>query len=288
MILKSFFILALVIGLTSLMRFSEIELPKPFKKQFKFIPSGLVKIDNDTLSVQSFYMLEHEVTNAEYHAFLNTIQDEKIKSASQVMEQNWKTEFKLPLGGYSEHYFNHLAYAHYPVVNVTYEGATEYCRWLEKTINSAMEGKQVVKVRLPYHAELIRAALGENLNANYSWQGDYLRNSEGEFLCNFARIPQERLTKDEAGNLLVISENQSTFTEQKSSDVLAPSKSYYPSEYGVYNLNGNAAEMTNIKGVSIGGSWRSYGYDVRIQSQKNFEESSATVGFRPVFTVIKK
>jgi formylglycine-generating enzyme required for sulfatase activity len=243
-------------------------------------------LNGDTLSVQSYYILDHEVTNLEYAEFLLELTNEKIKDESRVREENWKTEFKNPLTAYSEHYFSHPAYAGFPVVNITYEGATHYCEWLERKINSALEGKYKVQVRLPYHVELIRAAVGENLASPYSWKGNYLRNSEGQFLCNFVRLPQERLTTDSTGAFIIKPSQNANPKEVKYDDVLAPSKSYYPSEFGVYNLNGNAAEMTNERNKAIGGSWRSFGYDVRIQSVKKYEESSCSVGFRPVFTVV--
>lgn len=272
----------------SALTYEQIKLPKPFKNDFKFIPSGLVKMDNDTLSVQSFYMLDHEVTNAEYTLFLDDISNEKIKSESIVVEENWRTEFKYSMDNYSKYYFKHPAYAKYPVVNVTFEGATNYCEWLEEKINVALKGKSKVKVRLPFHAELIRAAVGDNLNRNYAWKGNHLRDYEkGHVMCNYLKIPQEQITKDSLGELVIKKDHPVSMTEISGADVLAPSNSYFPSEFGVYNLNGNAAEMTNEQGIAIGGSWHSYGYDSRIQSKMKYSKSSTKVGFRPVFTIVR-
>ena len=279
---KIVYLFASVFFLTAL-TYDEIKLPKAFKNDFKFIPSGLVKMNADTLSVQSFYMLDHEVTNSEYQEFLNTITDEKIKEESQVIEINWRNEFIQT--NFDSYYFSHPAYADYPVVNVTYEGAINYCNWLEERINTAFEGKRKVKVRLPFHTELIRAAVGDDYYMSYSWKGNSLRNSEGEFLCNFLSVPQERLTQDSNGSLVIKKEIPYSFAEIKGDDILAPSKSYFPSEFGVHNLNGNVAEMTIEKGIAIGGSWQSYGYDVRIQSKMTYTDASARVGFRPVFTL---
>ena len=76
---------------------TEEKLPKPFRKSFKFIPSGLVLLNGDTSSVQSYYMLDHEVTNAEYLAFLNEIEKEEIQLKAKVKEENWKTELTFPM-----------------------------------------------------------------------------------------------------------------------------------------------------------------------------------------------
>ena len=150
-----------------------------------------------------------------------------------------------------------------------------------------MDGKRQVKVRLPHHEELVRAAVGDDLTARYSWNGQYLRNAQGQFLCNFTGFPQELLTRDSSGAIVIKNDLPISLTEITGADVLAPAKSYYPSVYGVYNLNGNAAEMTQELHTAVGGSWRSYGYDVRIRSILKYDKSSCLVGFRPVFTVLE-
>lgn len=285
--LKTFPALCALGLLLSFSQSSSPKLPKPFKKNFKFIPSGLVLLNGDTTSVQAFYMLDHEVTNAEYLTFFNAIEREDQQRVASVNEENWRTELKFYMDSYSKYYLRHPAYANFPVVNVTYEGAMLYCEWLEQKINASMEGKQQVKVRLPHHEEIIRAAAGDDLSARYSWKGQYLRNSKGQFLCNFTGFPQELLTRDSSGVIVVKKDLPISMTDIKGVDVLAPSKSYYPSEYGVYNLNGNAAEMIIDQGFAVGGSWRSHGYDIRIQSIQQYNGSSCSVGFRPVFTVIQ-
>ena len=114
-----------------------------------------------------------------------------------------------------------------------------------------------------------------------------MRNAQGQFLCNFTGFPQELLTRDSSGAIVIKNDLPISLTEIAGADVLAPAKSYYPSEFGVYNLNGNAAEMTQEPNIAAGGSWRSYGYDVRSQSVMNYNEASCLVGFRPVFTVLE-
>jgi formylglycine-generating enzyme required for sulfatase activity len=283
---KAIYILGTAFILVSLTNSADIKLPKPYNKVFKFIPSGLVKLDDDTLSVQAFYILDHEVTNGEYLTFYNEIKGDEIKRASEVREENWSSELPNSLDNYTRYYLKHPAYSNYPVVNVTYEGAMNYCKWLQEKINTSLAGKSKVKVRLPFHVEIIRAATGDDLTARYSWKKDHLIHPEGGFMCNFTVVPQGQLTRDTTGTLIVKKDLPISMTSLVGADVLAPSKSYYPSEFGVYNLNGNAAEMTIEKHKAVGGSWKSLGYDVRIQSQFNYEESSCKVGFRPVFTVV--
>jgi formylglycine-generating enzyme required for sulfatase activity len=267
---------------------AQIKLPKSLKNDFKFVPSGLAIVANDTLSVQSFYMKTTEVTNGEYAEFLTWLETygtENQKRQAAIRNEKWVDPPRLNMGKYAEFYFQHPAYRNYPVVNVTREGAELYCLWLEEKINLQLKGRKV-QVRLPFHAEFIRAGAVDELYANYAWKGPYMRNSKGDFLANFVRIPQSTLTRNENGDLISQPFDNLAHFNLESADVTAPSKSYYPSELGFYNLNGNVAEMIQEKGIAVGGSWRDLGYDIRLQSRKKFDEASPEVGFRPVFTVV--
>jgi len=263
-----------------------IKLPKEIKAEYQFVPSGLAVVNEDTLSIQSFYMLNHEVTNGEYQKFLKWIEvngTEEEKASAAIRSDNWNTEFKKGGLQYSKHYHTHEAYTNYPVVNVTFQAANLYCQWIEKEINGQLkEGS--IKVRLPSHAEFIRAGAGDDLEASYSWKDLHMRQPEGEFRANFLYVPQSRITKDEEGNFIV---KPIDYGELNNSvDLTAPSKSYWKFSYGFYNLNGNVAEMINEPGVAVGGSCFNYGYDIRLQSRKEYDEAASLVGFRPVFTVV--
>lgn len=266
---------------------ASIKLPKEIKEEFQFVPSGLAVVNEDTLSIQSFYMLNHEVTNAEYQKFLKWIDvngTDEEKSLTAIRSDNWVTEFNNGGLQYSKHYHSHEAYAEYPVVNVTHEAANLYCKWLEKEINDQVKNGSV-KVRLPSHAEFIRAGAGDDLNANYSWKDNHMRQPNGEFRANFLFVPQSKITKDTEGNLIVKPIDYGSLSN--SVDLTAPSKSYWKFSYGFYNLNGNVAEMIDESGVAVGGSCFNYGYDLRLKSRRQFDEASSTVGFRPVFTVVE-
>ena len=263
----------------------QFKLPKNIAGKFSLVPSGKVVVDDDTLSVQSFYIQSYEVTNKEYNEFLDWLKKngtpEEINSA-KLLTDNWKTETKMNLEQFAKEYHKNEAYDNFPVVNVTYEGALLYCNYLENKINHELKNKEI-KVRLPKHAEFIRAGAGDNLGAVYSWNGLYLRNSKGNSLANFTRIPQSTISRNDDGELEL---QKWSGNHSGSSDLIAEAKSYFPSIYGLYNLNGNVAEMIDEKGIAAGGSWMDYGYDIRLQSRSKYKEASVRVGFRPVFTVI--
>lgn len=267
---------------------TELKLPKEFKKQFSFVPSGMVEVGNETLSVQAFYMQNYEVTNKEYNQFLKWLKENGTKEQQELAKtqnKNWKNEFDNDFLPFSKEYHINPAYENYPVVNITHEGAKLYCQYLESQINKNLKSGSV-KVRLPKHAEFIRAGAGDSLGAIYSWQDYYVRNPDGNFRANFTRIPQAGLTKDKNGNLIskpVLNKSN----KGENYDLTAPSKSYWASDLGFYNLNGNVAEMIDEKGIAVGGSWLDLGYDIRLQSRKNYDKASCEVGFRPVFSVVE-
>lgn len=287
----------LILAVSSLILISSalvvnVKLPKPFNKSFKFIPSGLTVVEGDTLSVQSFYMLENEVTNGEYNAFLESIEQENPEAYKEAVIRNnrWSEELdSIFVGPMEELYHMHETYAVYPVVNITHKGAELYCEWLENKINSQMPDNKKVKVRLPKRAEFIRAGSGNNYSFQYSWGNNRLINSEGRFLCNFTYIPYSRMSRGETDELVLKEMKIEADYKYNETFFITRKNSYYPNTYDLHNLNGNVAEwLGDSDNLAAGGSWYDYGYDVRLQSVKTYESASPLVGFRPVITVVSE
>jgi len=276
-------------GACVLLMSAGIKLPKALKSEYKFIPAGIVLLDKDTVSVQAYYMLDHEVSNGEYTDFLEYLKEngtaEELESA-RIRNENWNKEFNAINNKYAELYHIHPAYQDYPVVNITHEGAQLYCKYANSLVNELLAKTGLkVNVRLPHRTELIRAGAGDNLIQFYSWGNQHLKNAQGNAMCNYVQIPEAALTRDEKGRLTISKDYNHDYIDKSTfADVLAPKKSYWPSTYGIYNLNGNVAEMTQEKRQATGGSWRDLGWDVRLQSVKHYEEASCTVGFRTVFS----
>lgn len=252
-----------------------------------YIPSGNAVVNEDTVSVQGFYMSVREISNIDYLEFLHDLRKKgqfdllekaKIDTAGWFMVSGRNT-------AYAEHYHRHPAYREYPVVNVSKEGAQLYCDFLTKAYDSISNGELKIKFRLPTKAEFLRAGRGDDHYATYPWKGPYLRNSEGQVLCNFLALGPTNITRNEDGKFEVIlnapGKPFSAFT-----DVLAPCKSYWPNEFGIYNMSGNVAEMLGDEDIVIGGDWRSPGYDVQLTSTRPYKGSSPWVGFRVVATIV--
>ena len=106
----------------------------------------------------------------------------------------------------------------------------------------------------------------------------------GETLCNYYRIGDERITKTDSGYQIIkgYSYNMVDIRGALHPSNTAHVKSYYPNDYGLYNMSGNVAEMILEKETAMGGSWLSPGYDVRIISEEKYEQPMAGIGFRVV------
>lgn len=264
---------------------NKLKLPK----SYKFIPSGSFQTADGAKTINAFYMLNHEVTNLEYKEFLYDLKKQGKDSLYQACYPDtlgWQQA-----GGYTtplvKHYFSHPAYHNYPVVNVSAYGMEQFCKWLTGKLQ-IMYGNQINEARLPSEDEWKYAAKGGLQLADYPWGGPYVQNAEGEYLANFQIIGDHNLTAGENGPIVL---SDSTYRPDLSivdnAFFTAVAESYTPNGYGLYNMSGNVAEYTS-DGKARGGHWRSYGGDIRINSEITFEKPNSYVGFRPVITYLSK
>ncbi len=257
-------------------------------KGFVYIPQGNFVFEKDTISVNGFYMYKTEITNIDYRKFLYDLQKQgKTKELliAMVDTAKWRSKdaYNEP---YVSYYFSHPAYSHYPLVNITYEGALLYCEWLSEKLNEFNQGKFGIKVRLPLRSEWVYAASNGGATSPYSWGGPYLRNNKGCYLCNFRDVGEENIRYNKDKKSIEI--EPGSYSCGGAADITAVAASYFPNKFGLYNVNGNVAEMVLEKGVAVGGSWKSYGYEVRNESVENYTEADTHIGFRPVVTVSVK
>ena len=88
---------------------------------------------------------------------------------------------------YMRNYFSNPAYAHHPVVGVSWEQATAFCEWrtlfLRRNISSS--GVQVEKYRLPTEAEWELAARSGSSDNIYPWGSDGTMTESGCYQANF-------------------------------------------------------------------------------------------------------
>jgi sulfatase modifying factor 1 len=240
----------------------------------KSTQKSLAKI-NDSLFFSRF-----EVTNNQYSIFLKHLKEGKQAAeyqTGQIDTAKWRD-----LSAYNEpfvkNYHTHPAYANYPIVNISFEGATLFCEWLTDQYNSNEKRKfKKVKFRLPTREEWIAAAKGGTPDAIYPWEGNEMMTKNGLFRCNFIRAADD--TMGVAGKL------------NDNADITAPSNWYWPNKYGLYNMSGNVAEMIAEKGKTMGGSWLDEADAMKIEGLGKFATFSnpmPTIGFRFVMVIIEK
>ena len=255
-----------------------------------FVPSGAAVLGNDTVSVQSFFMSTTEVTNLQYAEFLSHLKKkgelEKLKIA-QVDSACWTRSLNYG-GPMAAYYHQHPAYFSYPVVGITKEGAALYCEWLTEVYDSLSGGEGKIIFRLPTQAEWVRAARGDEHNRVYAWESMGIRNEKGEVQANFLSFGSENITRNpETGQLEV---NTNDWVGQSSDldnfDIVAPTDSFWPNDFGMYNMNGNVSELLADGNLAAGGDWRSPGFDIRNESTTAVSGTEPTVGFRIVATYL--
>ena len=126
-------------------------------------------------------------------------------------------------------YFNHPSYDNYPVVGVSWDQAKAFCVWRTRFYESvAAQRKLPINSRpeydLPTDAQFEYAARGGNVKTKYPWGGPYVRNTKGCMQANF-KVGRGNYSDD--GGLYTVNV-----------------RSYFPNDYGLYNMAGNVAEWT--------------------------------------------
>lgn len=198
-----------------------------------------------------------------------------------------------------EKYFWHPAYDEYPVVGVTWKQARAFTIWRSRMLDDfkRANGEAVMnQFRLPTESEWEYASRGGRINADYPWGGPYARNNKGCLLANFK--PGRGNYGDDGGMHTV------------------KVTSYFPNDYGLYNMAGNAAEWTSTaydesavvfihdmnpnytyeakpedpevlkRKVIRGGSWKDIGYYMQngTRSYEFQDTAKSYIGFRCVMS----
>lgn len=230
-----------------------------------------------------FYMSKYEVTNLQYLTFIEELKKnneiEKYNIA-QIDTSQWNTVQYEP---YASLYHRHPAYSNYPVVNISYEGALLFCEWLTNKYNTYSKKKfKKVLFRLPTKEEWENAAHGGLKQNDYPWGGYLLNDWKGQDLCSYMKIRESAISYNrEKDDFEIINMGQASIS------FLCEVDYYKENGYGIFNISGNAAEMTQEKGIARGGSYLCPGYDVRIESTLKYDKPSTEIGFRICMDIIE-
>jgi len=202
---------------------------------------------------------------------------------------------------FARNYFSHPAFDDYPVVGIAWEQANAFSSWRTALWNGYKKsvGQPMMDdFRLPIEHEWEYAARGGKKSSPYPWGGPYIRNAKGCLLANFK---PGRGNYPEDGGLYTVRTD-----------------SYWPNDYGLYNMSGNVAEWTSSafhenaysfihdlnpdirydandsepntmkRKVIRGGSWKDIGYFLQ-NGTRHWEysfEKKSYIGFRCVSTYL--
>ena len=225
-----------------------------------------ISIDGTTVWVGKY-----EVSNFLFKQFLNDSGNKTDTSMSGVPEH---------LKGFFKLYQKSPVFAQYPAVNLSYDQALAFCTWYESKLNSVSKSSKVYKVSLLSESEWKVAARGGNPDNIFPWEGLSLRNEKGLFRANFTFIPQAWIKRNE--EVFEVVRIKSKATAMLRHDIISPVASYWPNEFGLYNMAGNVAELLS-DGKIIGGSWKDTGYYMMINAPSPYKKADLPapyVGFR--------
>jgi sulfatase modifying factor 1 len=196
-----------------------------------------------------------------------------------------------------EKYFWHPAYDDYPLVGITWRQARLFTGWRSEQYDNARlrSGLQLGnRFKMADEAQWEWAARGGRIGADYPWGGPYIRNSKGCLLANFKPMRGDYISDGGFYTVKVTS--------------------YFPNDYGLYNMSGNVAEWTRTtfdesassfvhdlnptydtdpadeddelvkRKVIRGGSWKDVGYFLQCgtRSYEFMDTAKSYVGFRNV------
>ena len=272
------------------------QLPPDLRHEFVYIPAGDALVDGEAFAVQGFWMAKYELNNASYLMFLNSLkaQGRHGDYALALPDSARWNDPGIEKEIFMLYYFRHPGFQNHPVVNITREAAELYCEWLTEKYNAQTDGGKRYVFRLPTRHEWLLAAQA-GADRPYAWRSPYLiDSSNGRLRANFKNIPNETLRFNRETMRLEIAERNRGYLLLKqnadgslgiSPTITTPVNSFGPGISGLYNLNGNVAEMVQEEGIAVGGSWNCLGYEVQNTAVMTFSKPSPFIGFRVVMTL---
>lgn len=228
-----------------------------------------------------------EITNGEYNLFLSNLKKTKnfeLYYKCLIDSVGWESTF---VNSYhdpmTDTYGWHPAYKSYPVVNIPYEGAVEYCKWLTIQYNQQHPEGKYVSFRLPTEQEWRYAAGSKKEKARSPFPNDSIISCDPP-------ITGKKKLKNETNaikNCKYLGNIKTDLGLQTDGGFHTSSvTSYLPNGLGIYNTFGNVSEMTSTKDVIKGGSWADLFSECTFDKNATYSALDPRVGFRIMMEVV--
>lgn len=264
-----------------------------------------------TVKVDTFYIFNQEITNGFYRLFMyDTWRKGDSAAYHHVLPDTLVWRDKMNYNEFFvEYYLRHPVFHDYPVVGLSHTQCLLFCDWLTEQYNG-LPGRKFKKVKfdLPSEEEWEYAAHGGKHENVFPWDGFYMQNRDkrfrGDWMANFMPMDQASIGRYELETVTTPGQTQkntyyigyagpstnATNHPGENGHLTAPTHSYWPNGYGLYNMAGNVEEYVKEKGISKGGSWHDPGSYLRITSREQYDSTSSASnerGFRIAMHLIE-
>ncbi len=220
----------------------------------------------DITEVRNFDYMEYIYWTQKFHGK----ESEKYKSI--LPDTNVWTSNSMNNAPYTDYYFRHPSYRDYPLVGVSYEQATEYCKWRSDRVNEYIYVNNTKKVTF----------LVDSFRTNYPKICEYRLPSKEIYdeIIN-AKFSESALNAaKKSKSQLYNYKNKKTSDSNNVADITAPVYAYRPNILDIYNLKGNVLELTDKKGIARGGSYINTLEELESDKEYIYTKPEAYLGFR--------
>jgi formylglycine-generating enzyme required for sulfatase activity len=163
-----------------------------------------------------------------------------------------------------------------PVVGITYEQALDFLAYKQQMLNNCWKGHfKEDKYKYRYECILPTPEQFDSIQQKL----DSLNLEK----CTLFNYKNSFCIDCPSGKKL---KNHPVCNKQGAEPVYRDS--YFPYYFGVYNLKGNVAEMTSIKGIAKGGSCQHYASDASVGRSQYYSNPEIWLGLRIWYRMIPK
>ena len=272
------------------------------KGLYTHIPAYKLNYAGKPIILDAFTIRNMGITNIEYKTFLADLlvqnrNEDYLKS--EVFQENWT---KYGYDNLAVTYYQGEKYNDFPAVNMSYEGAKLFCKWLEDEVILYIQHNNLklkpLQIRLPYDEEWIFAAREGYAKIAFE-KGYNTIYDETEGLVDKAFTNRVELVKKRVKRVDTLynfyTTNRYGWNEKEITDFfgigfkyynLNPTDTIYIERMKVLGKIGRVSEMVPQKNTTRiwlpGLSWKSKEDYLKLESEFKSNLSSPFVGFRIV------
>ena len=279
-----------------------VNLIKFNKDLYTKIPAYKTDYAGKAIILDAFTIRNVGITNLEYKTFLADLLAQNRREdylKCRVMNENWTKQCYYNL---ADIYFQDAAYNDFPVVNVSYDAAKLFCKWLEEETRVYMLQNNLklrpLQVRLPYDEEWVFAAREGYAKIAFE-KGYNTIYDEAVGLVNKSFTNRVELVKKRVERVDTLyglySTNRYGWSEKDMTDFFevglncyksGPLDTIYVERMKVLGKIGHVSEMIPQKNTSrlwlSGLSWKNKEEYQKLENEFKTNTSSPFVGFRVV------